>query len=218
VGSFYIVKEGECLSSLAQKFGFKNLDIIYNHPENRELKKIRPNPNLLLPGDEVFIPESEPKSVSANTNYLHHFKLSRPKTRLKILLSGLDNEPVRNRKYILHIDNLRFEGVSKYNGLIEHEISPFGEEGILMIYPEDGKQGADPIVLKVKLGHLDPIDTLTGIQARLNNLGFNAGPVNGIMEPLFVLGIKLFQQAYGLPIDGKPDSKTQLKLKQVYGC
>jgi len=40
---------------------------IYLHRSNPELRKKRPNPSLLFPGDELFIPEKRRKTVTAQT-------------------------------------------------------------------------------------------------------------------------------------------------------
>src|SRR4051812_23195035 len=45
------------MSSIAHDFGFLNFETILNHPKNAELKKNRANPQVLFPGDEVFIPD-----------------------------------------------------------------------------------------------------------------------------------------------------------------
>lgn len=52
----HIVKQGEYLSLIAQKYGIPNWQTLYNHPNNAEFRKNRPNPNLIYPGDKLFIP------------------------------------------------------------------------------------------------------------------------------------------------------------------
>jgi N-acetylmuramoyl-L-alanine amidase len=70
----------------------------------------------------------------------------------------------------------------------------------------------------LKLGHLDDIAEPTGIQARLNNLGFDCGTVDGIIGPRTESAIRHFQKWAGLHIDGIAGPKTQAKLKSVHGC
>ena len=53
----HIVKRGENLPMIAKKYGFHDWKTIYDHPNNREFRKKRPNPNLILPGDQLFIPD-----------------------------------------------------------------------------------------------------------------------------------------------------------------
>jgi hypothetical protein len=61
-------------------------------------------------------------------------------------------------------------------------------------------------------------DWLTGVQFRLNALGFGAGPVDGINGPKTKRAVNLFQKAYPpLRVDGIPGPKTQAKLVEVCG-
>lgn len=59
---------------------------------------------------------------------------------------------------------------------------------------------------------------LTGVQFRLNALGFGAGPVDGIKGPKTTKAVKTFQKTYPpLKIDGIPGPKTQEKLVEICG-
>jgi hypothetical protein len=61
-------------------------------------------------------------------------------------------------------------------------------------------------------------DWLTGVQYRLNALGFGAGPVDGIMGPRTRKAVQAFQRTYPpLAVDGVPGPKTQAMLVQVCG-
>ena len=51
------VKQGECMSSYAKKYGFHDPDVIYSHPANSALKTERKNPHILKKGDVVKIPD-----------------------------------------------------------------------------------------------------------------------------------------------------------------
>jgi len=60
----HVVVEGESLSTIAAAEGFRDFRKLYDAPENAELRKKRPNPNLIRPGDEVVIPDRKPLSVT----------------------------------------------------------------------------------------------------------------------------------------------------------
>jgi hypothetical protein len=61
-------------------------------------------------------------------------------------------------------------------------------------------------------------DWLTGVQYRLNALGFGAGPVDGIMGPRTRKAVLTFQRTYPpLTVDGIPGPKTQSRLSQICG-
>jgi hypothetical protein len=59
---------------------------------------------------------------------------------------------------------------------------------------------------------------LTGVQFRLNALGFGAGRVDGIKGRKTTRAVTLFQKAYPpLKVDGIPGPKTQEKLVEICG-
>ncbi len=65
---------------------------------------------------------------------------------------------------------------------------------------------------------LEPIDQLRGIQRRLNMLGYNAGPVDGIMGPRTERAVLNFQADNDpLIIDGLPGPRTRQALRDRVG-
>jgi hypothetical protein len=74
------------------------------------------------------------------------------------------------------------------------------------------------IVIKAGKRAAPRSDWLTGVQFRLNALGFGAGPVDGIAGPLTRRAVRAFQKAYPpLRIDAIPGPKTQAKLVEICG-
>ena len=71
-------------------------------------------------------------------------------------------------------------------------------------------------VFKLELGHLDPVAEATGVQARLNNLGFFCGKVDGIIGPMTQEAFKAFQEKNGLSETGTADQATRNKLAQLH--
>jgi hypothetical protein len=53
----HIVQRGENLTVIARKYGIPDWRTIYNHPNNTAFRKKRPDANLILPGDQLFIPD-----------------------------------------------------------------------------------------------------------------------------------------------------------------
>ncbi len=53
---YYEVAGGDTLLDIAVSFGFHSYKPIYNHPNNSEFRRKRPNPNLIHPGDVIYIP------------------------------------------------------------------------------------------------------------------------------------------------------------------
>jgi len=52
----YIVKPGDSLGAIAKRVGVASWRELYNHPRNAEFKRKRPNPNVIHPGDKLYVP------------------------------------------------------------------------------------------------------------------------------------------------------------------
>src|SRR5262245_21991597 len=176
----YTVLQGDCLSSIASKFGFLNWRTIYDHPENEALKRKRPNPNQIYPGDEVFIPELETKEVTIVTAQKHVFTVNTFPIKLRFVVKDENWIPFRGKRYELRVDSQAkpYSGVTvESGGRIEHpqrnepKIRADAKEAELTIWL-DNNRSRPPSVWRLKLGHLDPIEEITGVQKRLANLGF----------------------------------------------
>ena len=63
----------------------------------------------------------------------------------------------------------------------------------------------------VRIGHLNPIDTIPGVQQRLNNLGMNAGAEDGEMNDSLKAALIAFQKKYQMQPSGEIDGATKAK-------
>jgi N-acetylmuramoyl-L-alanine amidase len=72
-------------------------------------------------------------------------------------------------------------------------------------------------VYLLELGGMDPISSATGVQGRLNNLGFYCGPVDGIIGPHTRGAISEFQASQNLTVTGQMDDDTRKALVRVHG-
>lgn len=75
-----------------------------------------------------------------------------------------------------------------------------------------------PIYITAGKRSAPPVSWLTGVQFRLNALGFAAGPVDGVMGPRTKRAVTTFQSTYPpLRADGVPGPRTQAKLAEICG-
>jgi len=56
VAKTYVVKSGDNLDAIARANGYRNWQVIYKSQCNTRLRTLRPNPNLIKPGDLVYLP------------------------------------------------------------------------------------------------------------------------------------------------------------------
>ena len=73
----------------------------------------------------------------------------------------------------------------------------------------------DVIVIDFDLSALDPIDTISGLQTRLRNIGY-FWEVTGSMDASTRSAIALFQSETGLKITGEADRKTRDMLEKEH--
>jgi N-acetylmuramoyl-L-alanine amidase len=217
MAGYYSVEQGDCLSSIAKKFGFSDYRAIYDHANNAEFRDDRPNPNIICKGDRIYIPDREKKDFDRDHDKSHKFVLKRPKAFLKAVIQYDGTKACANCAYRVIFPYGEVVGTTGDDGLIDQEIPADLDQATLEVTVEDdGRKTVRRWALK--LGHLDPINTPTGIQARLNNLGFDCGEVDGVIGKKTKAAIEDFQEWAGLDVDGIAGPETQAKLKSAYGC
>jgi len=216
MGSYHRVRQGECLSSIARKYGFGHYQAIYDHPRNARLKQKRPNPNILYPGDEVFIPEKERKAQPCTTEQRHKFQVLKEQVLLRIVLQNDQGQAYANKKYRLRVADTTFDGTTDSEGLVTQRVPSDGDDGELTLWLSEKQAESSVCTFALQIGHLDPVEEAHGVQARLNNLGFDCGEVDGIIGPRTEAAIRAFQKRNQMPMTGAADSATRKKLRQLH--
>ena len=204
----HIVKQGECFSSIAKKYGFLE-KTLWEHPLNGELKNKRQNPNVLFPGDEINIPDHDLKEHTGATETQHKFRLIRDKIEFSLQVLNND-EPVANEEYVLTVDGENIKDVTDGEGWVRQPIEAMAKKGKLVI------AGAD-LEFDLRFGYLDPVEEKSGAMSRLRNLGHYFGENENNNDCLLEAALRGFQKKYNLPETGENDAATQSKLKEVHG-
>jgi len=205
----YIVKQGDYLTQIARKFGFTDYKAIWDYPENAKLKDKRGNPNILYPGDVLFIPDKNPKQEPIATDQRHRFRVHAQGNILRMFIKNAEKNAIANTDCQLSIGSNTYSLTTDSNGKIEQTIPTNATRGELVI---------QDMVIPLMIGQLDPIEESSGWQARLNNLGYNAGLPSSANEQQIRSAVEEFQCDYGLAVDGDCGPLTQKKLKEVHGC
>lgn len=206
------VAQGECFCSIAEARGFADARTVYDAPENRALREVRPNPNILSPGDQVDVPEKERRVEHGSTGQRHVFRVRSARVRLCLRLQLANGDPLKGEDYELSVDGGTIKGTTKPDGTINHTISASARSAVLTVR----RLG---IERHLSIGALDPIDTISGVQGRLMNLGYDCGAIDGVAGPRTVAAIRAFQQDNPpLSPDGIAGSDTLDALVTRYGC
>ncbi len=200
----HVVQQGECVSSIAIKNGLFP-DAVWDHPENAKLKSERKDPNVLLPGDLVHVPDTVRKEEACATERRHRFRRKGVPAKLLVRLL-IDDEPLAHAEYQLLIgDAWHAEGTTDGDGLVEASIPPVAKEGRIVVEHEE-----QTYVFPLALGTLDPIDTEDGVAKRLADLGYPVG--EDLSE-----AVKQFQEAKGLNASGEIDAATRSAIEREFG-
>jgi N-acetylmuramoyl-L-alanine amidase len=205
--SVHTVKQGECLSSIAARYGLSDWKRIYDDPGNAELKKKRPYPNILAPGDEVAIPEPSQKTIEAATERVHRFVVKTQTVKLRLALLDPYGTPYEGKSFVITAGVKEIKRRTGQGGLIECDVPAQEQSAHLRVWLDD--DDPDPhIDWDLAIGHLDPIDMLTGVQARLANLGYRCA-VTGEYDQATLTALRRFRAGNGLSVDDSPDSNGQ---------
>jgi Putative peptidoglycan binding domain len=214
MGTTHVVQQGECLSQIAAGYGFADYTDVYNHPDNDDFRQLRPNPNLIQPGDQVQIPDLDKKSVDCPTGASYNFQVTRPKRKLKVQIQDTSGKPIASQPYTLVGTGLSATGQSTSAGFIEADLPIDLNVATLTI---------GTLVRTLHIGHLNPLRDVddggvSGVQARLANLGFNPGTVDGIYGPRTAAAITAYQKANGMDQTGQIDDALLSALDSDHGC
>lgn len=202
--SSHVVAQGECLSSISAQHGL-NWEALWNHPENAELKAKRKNPNVLYPGDVLYVPDTELKWVSCATGQAHRFVVRGPQTQLKIRLTVNDKPRAKVSFKLLVDDEVLAQGTTDGDGFLSADIPSAIHDARLEVTEAEVVDS-----YRLRLGDIDPIDTESGVSQRLYNLGYRA--LDSIGE-----AVRAFQAKMKLPVTGDIDAPTRSALEDQYG-
>src|SRR5690349_10972929 len=174
----YTAKQGDTLIGLAASNGLKDADVILNASENSSLKESRKDPGILKPGDSVFIPSRELLQHPSAVDAKHTFKVTRPKAWIRLALKDAAGKALANLKYQLTIEGKQTNTTLPADGVIEQAVPADARSGRLTVWLDANTTE----IWDLYLGYMDPLDEITGIQARLNNLGFDCGEPTGTLN------------------------------------
>jgi N-acetylmuramoyl-L-alanine amidase len=209
----HVVQRHDCLVSIARHFGFVDYRDIYEDALNEDFRLQRPDPNVIFPGDVIMIPDPRPKTVDCVTNQLHSFIVKRPKRLLNLRLIDSSKRPLKDEPYELTIDKVVIPGHTDGDGRIKRLIPANKEWATLKIRR---------MTRRLAIADMNPMPEtsdlgITGVQARLANLAYAPGPVDGVLGPRTRAAIEAFQADNDLEPSGKLSHPLFEALKRAHG-
>jgi len=207
-GRAHTVRQGECIVTIAAKYGFA-WQTIWDDAANEELREKRDNPNVLATGDIVLIPEKTLREESVQTDQMHKLRIENPCAKLRLRLTG-HLEPLPNEEYLLEVGQQKLSGKTGGDGLIEATIKVSDRTATLTLPARMQRY-------TLEIGHLDPIDTVSGVQGRLRNIGLYEAPIDGRETRALSAALQVLQAEEGLDVTGTRDTATLDKLRELHG-
>lgn len=203
----HVVVQGEHIWRIAEKYGYREHATIWEHPNNAAINSSR-KPGVLFPGDEIHIPDKKEKTESKSTGAVHTFALKTERLLLKLLIKDHEDTPIATTPIKVSVEGDTKSLTTDGDGKAEREILKTAAVGTLFV---------TDLEVPLKIGHLDPVDKLSGQKARLNNLGYDAGDPAGEEDMQYKAAVEEFQCDQDLHVDGICGPNTQGKLEEAHG-
>ena len=167
----YRVQAGDTLTGIALDAGFYSWETVYNHPQNAALRAQRPNPGELFVGDQLYIPDKQPKTVELHSfplenNPQRKYRLVRKKLRayVSLYLYNDDDEPYANKKYQLIVDGQLYAGATGTDGLLRESVPPRSQSCVIRLWP-NANEPNETVTWTLQLGAA-PISATTTRETR----------------------------------------------------
>ena len=206
----YVVATGDFLAALALRHGF-DAEAVWSHEKNADLRALRGTPDILQAGDILCFPRAPrpgPHVQARGSNAYRVREATAPVTlSLRQGQALLANEPC-----LVHGPGAPQHLTTDGRGVLTFR-APLLIATVTLEVPRLS------IVRLLRVGHLDPLASASGVRQRLRNLGF--APIDPIAlqapEEL-AAAIKRFQKAQGIRVTGQLDEATRDALLQAHGC
>ncbi|HEY8091832.1 MAG TPA: peptidoglycan-binding domain-containing protein [Polyangiaceae bacterium] len=223
MGNTVTIQQGDSAESIAYDAGLLT-DTVWNDPANADLKKARKSPHVLLPGDSLYVPDIKQKSVSCATGKKHTFKRKEVPSKIQVRFV-IEGKPWGGKAYTFTVDDgPPRQGSTDGDGVLKETVSPSADTAVVVFAdplppdPDDPPPDPDappppPLTYTLQLRYLDPADAVTGVQARLANLGYWPGDIDGDVGPRTLAALAAFQKDNGLDPTGELDDATKAKLQ-----
>jgi len=210
----YVIRQGDYLAKLAQRFGF-DAEVVWNDQRNSELRRQRESPDVLCPGDVLALPEGEdivlPLAREAGNLFVATVEEITLTLHFRVGAAPIADEPYE----------VRGPGEPA-------KARTDGEGRLILVVPAHAEEleiyfPARHSIVPLRIGHLDPPETISGARGRLVNLGYYGyayADEHRDDPEAFERALRAFQEdhasSFELRPTGKLDGPTIKALKAVH--
>lgn len=200
------ITNGDSVTRIAAAAGLAP-DTVWTHASNARLKESRDHMDVLAVGDQLTVPDPEPKAEKRATGKRHRFRRHGVPMRFKLQLLDVWGKPRAGAAYRLLVDGETRTGTLDGEGVLSVFVPTTAVKGTLYV---------DGLELPVLFGELEPKGGLVGIQQRLTNMGYPCTGDAGQIGAATVLALSGFQRMAGLSVTGELDDATRAALHDYH--
>jgi hypothetical protein len=212
----HTVAQGESISSIAQLHGHLP-DSLWECAANSALKNERASKDVLYPGDTVHLPAPRRAEVAAQVRQAYRLRRKGVPALFSVRFVDSALAPRTGLPYVCDVDNARGQILPRQSGTTD------GDGAIRAGVPLDATRAhvrlttdAGEELHTFLLGHMDPVDTDSGVQARLVNLRYlRIDPERDLAADTRAALLR-FQHEQGLAETGAADDATRAALRQTH--
>jgi hypothetical protein len=188
--SKYTVEQGDRLPTIGRDKGFLRWQTIWNFKGNADLRKLRGTAHILLPGDEVSIPSKVSREAEVPGGTAEYVVQGAAEV-LRVCFAGItstEDDPVTYKATPDTGDAI--EGTLADDNKLEIDLPPDTTKVHVELSrkaesaDDQGDESDDEPFASYDftVGDLDPGSEVSGVQARLLNLGFYDGDITGELD------------------------------------
>jgi hypothetical protein len=208
----HTIEQGECIAKISDHYGFFP-QTVWDFAANAMLKELRKDMYILAPGDNVVIPTKRVNALNVSAGKRIVLKRKGVPEKLRIRFLDYDDSPRKGISYLLSVKtadgdvlpDLKAETDDK--GFVDQFIPPDAVFAKIVL-----SEGQRQEIHEFDLGYVNPMDSVSGVKARLNNLGYACGAEDGELGEKTIAAIKAFQRNRKLTESGEVDKPTKQAL------
>lgn len=212
----HVIAPGQTAEGVIWSYTLDDYQSVWMSGDNADLRKARPDPNILMPGDILVVPDPKPKTYHLATGERHRIALKVPKKELRLRILLHKDEPLAGTSYTLTVDeeDEPRQGTTDGDGVLK-ELIRFDRTGALL--------EIDDRRFRLRFNYLNPFpatpkESVIGVSSRLACLGYEAGAASRPDSAALASALALYQTDASIDATGKLDSATNDKLAEDFGC